>query len=349
MEYAPRNNPKVPIIDIITPKTAREFEPDPNDLLVGDGLISCGNIVTIGGEPGCGKSRLLTTLAVAGARGTNRWQNYPLRCQFRTLILQTENTGERLKEEFSAVPPEYDDFIRVSRSMANGMAFDSIEFRRELRRFFDAWPFQVMGIDPWNDVSFDEGQKDFKQALLNIRNVFHGEKCPAIIIVAHLRKRGRDEGQRRKTGRELMHELSGSLALGSESRTIFAVQPATPNMSDDRIVFEIAKANNCHPDWLKEHGTRSAWHRRDGAFVAVEKFDWNEWENPGDTDRRKITDDQIRQIFDGEPELKAAGIAKKAKTMFGIGESTVFRAIGEDGYLRSLLTRTGTGKLKLKD
>ena len=32
------------------------------------------------------------------------------------------------------------------------------------------------------------------------------------------------------------------------------VQPAAPGMEDPRVVFEVCKANNCHPDWLKEHG-----------------------------------------------------------------------------------------------
>lgn len=336
-----------PLIHIVSPAQARAFEPNPDDFMVGDGLITRGMFVTIGGEPGVGKSRLATTLAVAGANGKNRWMNYPVRCQWRTLILQSENDAIRLKEDFEAVPEKFNDDIRVSDSLSHGIAFDKPEFRRELRRVFEDWPFQMLVIDPWNDVSFEEGQKDYKQALLNIASVFRGAQVPAVVIVAHLRKRGRDESQRRKSGRELLHELSGSLALGSSSRTVFVVQHVDPSMDDPRIVIELAKANNCHPDWLKEFGVRSAWNRANGAFEPAE-IDWHEYDNPGDPERRKVTEEMITQVFDGETELKAAAIAKKLKTIFQVGESTAFRAIGEDGYLRGMLMRSGTGKLKLK-
>jgi hypothetical protein len=339
-----------PMLDLIGPEVARAYEPDPQDFLIGDGLINRSNVVTIAGEPGIGKSRLAVTAAVAGARGTNSWLKYPVRNRWRTCILQTENDGSRLKEEFTSIPPEYDDAIRISRGLSHGMAFDNTEFRRELRCFFDSWPFQMLVIDPWNDVSFEDAQKDFKQSLLNISSVFRGTRMPCILIVAHLRKRGRDEANRRKSGRELLHELSGSLALGSSSRTVIVGQPGSPSMDDDRVVVELAKANNCHPDWLKEHGVRSAWHRRNGAFVACDLFDWQAWDNPGsETERRAVTEEMVRSAFDGEAELKPAHLAKILKSRFKVGESTVFRAIGEDGYLRSLMMRNGNGKLKLKE
>jgi AAA domain/DnaB-like helicase N terminal domain len=337
-----------PMIQIVSPAQARAFEPNPNDYMIGEGLIVQGMFVTIGGEPGVGKSRLATTLAIAGARGNNRWMNYPVRCKWRTLILQSENDAIRLKEEFEAVPKQFNDDIRVTNGLSHGMAFDSTEFRRELRRIWEDWPFQMLIVDPWNDVSFEEGQKDYKQALLNIGACFRGLKMPAVVIVAHLRKKGRDEAQRRKSGRELLHELSGSLALGSSSRTVFVVQPVEAAMDDPRIVFEVAKANNCRPEWLKEYGVRTAWNRMNGAFERTD-IDWDDYENPGIKERRKVTADMLRTAFNGDGELRPAAIARKVKEAFGVGESTVFDAVAENGYLRHFLLRTETGKLKLKD
>jgi hypothetical protein len=48
-----------PLIHIVSPAQARAFEPDPSDFLVGDGLITRGMIVTIGGDPGIGQAGLL--------------------------------------------------------------------------------------------------------------------------------------------------------------------------------------------------------------------------------------------------------------------------------------------------
>lgn len=339
----------MPFIRIVSPKQARDFQPDPTDSLVGEGLIDLGMVVTIGGKPGVGKSRLTTTLAVAGARGNASWMGYPVKAQWKTLILQSENSGKRLKDEFTSVPAKLDEFIRVSDFLSYGLCFDRPEFRRELRHIYEQWPFHMLTIDPWNDVMAEDGQADFKQALLNIKSVFFGlPKRPVIVIVAHLRKGGRDNNGRPKTGRELLDELSGSLALGSESRTVFGVQPATQSLDDARIVFDIAKANDCNPEWLKEHGTRSAWIRANAAFESCSDFDWQEYENPGEPERRKVSEEMLTEVL-GNRAMKAAEIARDLKKRFQIGESTAFRAIGEDGYLRQLLMRDGTGQLKLKE
>lgn len=327
---------QAPMLEIIDPAQAVAYEADPADYLIGAGLISREQFVTIGGVPGCGKSRLATTLAVAGARGNATWMGYPVRSRFRTLILQTENKGNRLKEEFAAVPTDLHEAIRVSKSLSHGLAFGNPEFRREVTRYFDKWPFELLVLDPWNDVVSEEGQADYAEALLNIQRCFWGRKMPAVIIVAHLRKTGRDSTGRRKSGRDLLNELSGSLKLGSSSRTVFAVQPASNRMEDSRIVFEVAKANDADPAWLSEHGTRSAWFRRNAAFECCKDFDWDEWQNGDDRaePKRALTRDMIQAVFDQakRPGLKRGELAKALADAYDIGESTAYRVIGQDGY-----------------
>ena len=341
---------KAPLIHVVKPSEARAYVPDPADYMVGEGLITRGMVVLIGGKMGVGKSRLATTLAIAGARGTNRWMGYPIRSKWRTLVLQTENDSHRLKEECDAIPAEYDDQIKFSDFLSHGMAFDSLDFRREVRRIYDKWPFDMLAVDPWNDISFEESQKDYKQALVNMRLVFSGlPKLPAMVIVAHLRKSGRDESARRKTGRELLDEISGSFSLASTCRTAFILQAAVANMEDGRVIFEVAKANNCHPDWLKEHGTRSAWMRANGAFESVQGFDWEEFDNPSESERRKITDGMLMSIFEGKTKgMKATGIVRLLMERYDVGEKTAYRAIAENGYLRHMLIRDGTGTFTLK-
>lgn len=342
------NSGHVPMIQLVTPEQARAYEPDENDFMVGQGLISKGMFVTIGGEPGVGKSRLATTLAIAGARGVNSWLNYPIRSKWRTLVLQSENDAHRLKEECDAIPKQFNDWIKFTNGLSHGLAFDKPEFRRELRRIFDEWPFEMLVVDPWNDVSSEEGQKDYKEALLNIQACFRGAKMPAVVIVAHLRKRGRDDNGKRKSGRELLHELSGSLALGSTSRTVVVVQAASSDMEDARVICEVAKANNVKPEWFSDYGgSRSAWKRANGAFESIKEFDWNEYDNPGAPERRGLDEEMVREVFDGEKPMKPARLAKLLKQHHEIGESTTFRAIGVKGYLGHLFDRQ-YGLLSLK-
>ena len=343
------SKPHDKLIDVVSPEEARSFEPDPEDFLIGEGMIMRGHIVTIGGAPGVGKSRLATSLAVAGARGTNRWQGYPVRSQWRTLILQTENRGRRLKEECDAIPKDFDDWIRISRTLPQGLNFGSAEFRRELLAIHESWPFQMLILDPLNDIVSEDGQADYKEAMANINRSFAGRPMPAIIVVAHLRKPRAENGQRRKSGRELLHEISGTLAIGSTARTVFIVQAASNSMSDDRIIFEVAKANDCKPEWLSEYGTRTAWYRRDGEFPPCDDFDWEAWDNPGSEERRAVTEEMLIEILKGEKDgIKMNKIADMIAARFDIGKSTAARAISEGGYLRCKIKPTAKGGFVLK-
>lgn len=323
------------MIDLITPEDAIKFQPDEEDYLIGDGLISRETFITFGGEPGSGKSRMLTTLAVAGARGSGHWLSYPVRRCFRSVILQTENTGNRLKEELSAVPESLRKAFHISRQLPRGLAFGDPEFRRAVLRLHEKQPFDVLGIDPWNDVVSEEGQSDYAEALANIRRCFTGRKMPAVVIVAHLRKMRSDSNGRRKNGRELLHELSGSLKLGSTSRTVFAVQPATSDMDDDRVIVELAKANDVAPEFFRQFGKRSAWHRGNAIFEPCQGFDWDEWLNPSqDNERRAITLDMVKAVLGTRPGMKQGQLVKGIAEKFTVGESTVWRAIKEgSGYL----------------
>lgn len=343
-------NVSMPFIRVITPKKARDFVADPADSMVGEGLIDRGMIITIGGKPGIGKSRLLTTLAVAGARGNGNWMGYPVRCQWRTLLLQTENSGKRLSNEYSCVPEKFDSHILVSDLLSYGLAFDRPEFRRELRAIYERWPFTMLGIDPWNDVTSEEGQSDYKQSLQNIKACFFGLPVrPAIVIIAHLRKAGRDSNGKPKSGREILDELSGSLALGSESRTVFSVQQVTPSMDDPRIVFDVAKANDCEPEWLKEFGTRSAWNRANAAFEKTE-VDWETYDNPGKPNNRAITPEMLFEVFGSETVLSRATIVKRMMEKFGAKDSSVYAALpgGTRSYLDDVAEVTKENWIKLK-
>lgn len=67
-----------------------------------------------------------------------------------------------------------------------------------------------------------------------------------------------------------------------------------------------------------------------------------------DDEREKISPEHVEACFDKVEELKSGLLVKKLSKTSGAGESTCWRAIGEDGYLRHMLQRRGNGMLALK-
>ena len=300
-----------PLVEFVSPSAARAYVADPRTYLLGDGLICRGELTVIAGWPGLGKSRLATTLAVAGARGAG-WMGYPMRRRFRTVIVQSENSLARIKSEWDAVPDaaELDEWVAISKPSA--LRFSDARFRRELRRVLVDRGADLLIVDPWSDVTRDEGFADHQEALDNLREVTGmGDQAPALVMVAHLRKQRGGDSWRPRAGRELLHELAGSFALGAKARTVFVLQPASMDPADDRVVFDAGKSNNETPE------PASCWHRRNGAFVPAAGFDFDAWLNPPDQEARGkvITAAVLARLLAGRQvarkvlveELKAAG------------------------------------------
>jgi hypothetical protein len=65
--------------------------------------------------------------------------------------------------------------------------------------------------------------------------------------------------------------LAGSYVLGSVPRTVFVMQAASDDVTEDRIVW------TCCKNIDGELGKRSAWIRRNGLFDPLTDFDWEAW------------------------------------------------------------------------
>lgn len=334
-EHAERiGTASAPLVEFVSPSTARAYVADPRTYLLGEGLISRGELTVIAGWPGLGKSRLATTLAVAGARGAG-WMGYPMRRRFRTVIVQSENSLARLKSEFDAVPDDdLDEWISVSKPSA--LRFSDPRFRRELRRVLVDRKADLLIVDPWSDVTRDEGFADHQEALDNLRDVTGmGDQAPALVMVAHLRKQRGGDSWHPKSGRELLHELAGSFALGAKARTVFVLQPASMDPADDRVVFDAGKSNNETPE------PASCWHRRNGAFLPAAGFDFETWLNPPEEARGKIIKaDTMKRILAGRMVARKA-LVEELKSA-GYGASTAYRKTDPDGeFAGSLVENDG--------
>ena len=217
-----------------SPSECRSYEPPEGHVLVGDCHIVRGNITVLSGAPGTGKSRAATYLAIAGAIKCD-WFGLPVHSQFKTAILQAENGRYRLKTELNDMKDSsLDDFIRISEPPECGMAFRDAAFRDDLRDWMAGFKPDLVVLDPWNAITGDDSQRDYREALNNVREAMpKGDIEPAILIVAHNRKPKNDE---RKTGRGLLNEIAGSHVITSAARCAFIMQAASDDEEDDRVV-----------------------------------------------------------------------------------------------------------------
>jgi hypothetical protein len=324
---------RVPRIRFHSPSELRAYQPETDVVLVGDCHIMRGEVFVIGGEPGVGKSRASTSLAVAGAIGST-WFGLEVHRQFRTMIVQTENGRYRLQQEYESLAcDELDDWIRVSEPPPFGLTLTNSEFQQDIRAALGLFKPDCVILDPWNAAARDDKQRDYSETFDALRNLLPtGSDKPALGIVAHTRKPQANE--KRTGGTGLMHILSGSYVLSSVPRSVFMMLRGSDDEATDSVVWCNPKNNN-GPLVI-----RSAWRRREVGFVPDSEFDWKEFDKP--PDKRAIVQlEDIAEIFSdmGELELKDAAHALAALT--GINERSAYNTLSPNGKFAKHLHRKG--------
>jgi hypothetical protein len=328
-----------PLIEVLTPEAIRQYQPDPSTYLVGEDMITRGDFSVLAGWQGLGKSMLAKNLAFALARAGN-WQGYQCKRKARTFVLQGEDNRKRLKAEFTAAPWVSGEHVRFTPNIP--LAFGNPAFRAEMRRHYDAWPFDLLVIDNWTDISGEQASSDAAEAFGQIRDCLpYGDAMPAVLILAHLRKQRGGDNWRPKMGRELMHELSGTLALTSKARTVFVIQPVNAeDIQDPRIVFQCAKANNELPL------PPSAWTRAMGACTPIANFDMDAWMNPPEDGgaRKTVRETHLAKIMG--PGVRMT--RKRAVELLeeeGFASQTAYKALSADGKFADRLVTGSDGML----
>lgn len=307
-------------IEFFSPSQIKTFELPPNLILVGDAHIQRGNFCVIGGPPGVGKSRAAMALAIAGATG-NDWLDLPVKQQFKTMIIQTENGKGRLKKDFETVDcGEFEQWIRICSPPPFGLAFELKEFVEELRKRIEEFKPDVVVFDPWNSIAGDDKQSDYLAAFKTIRSVVPiSDTGAAIVIVAHTRK-PRDE-EKASSGRELIHLLSGSHVLVSVPRSAFVMFPESPDVENDKIVWTCCKNND------GEMNAPTIWIRRDLGFEFVGDYDSKDH---ADNKRKSVTLDDVKKLLktfpDGAPVAKGKLVQMLMKQT-NAGLSTCYAAL----------------------
>ena len=321
-----------PRIRFFAPSELRNFQPDSDIVLVGDCQIMRGEVFVIGGEPGVGKSLSATQLGVSGATRRN-WFGLTLHRQFRTMIVQTENSRYRLQQEFSQLNgDEIENWIRVSEPPPFGLTLRNPEFQADIGGTLDAFKPDCVIFDPWNAAARDDKQRDYAETFDALRNLLPtGADKPALGIVAHTRKPQPNENRTGGTG--LMHLLAGSYILTSVPRCIFVIVRGSQDETDDSVVWFNPKNSN------GENAPRSAWHRKLSGFTPATDFDWKEFDKPPD-ERKIVGLEHLREVFgNGTRRLELKNAAHNLATLVGISENAAYNALRETGKFSTNLSR----------
>jgi len=122
--------------------------------------------------------------------------------------------------------------------------------------------------------------------------------------------------------------------LGSVPRTVFVMQAASDDTTDNRVVWTCCKNND------GELGARSAWQRRNGPFVPVADFDWDAFDAPEKDKRELITEADVAAIFNNGSLTKTEA-AKQLKEKTGRHRSTCYRALEPLGRFAKHLCEEG--------
>jgi hypothetical protein len=330
--------PERPLIEFRSPLQLRNFKPPAGIVLVGDYHIVKGNTYVIGGPPSVGKSRGADALAVAGATESD-WFGLKVHRKFKTMIVQNENGEFRLSREFSELNCEVlENFVRISPPPPFGFCFARAEFRAQLTAAIAEFQPDTVIFDPWNAAAYEQDSREYLDTFDALKSVLPlGDSAPALGIVAHTRKPKTDE---RASGRGLLNLLAGSYVLGSVPRTVFVMQAASDDTTDNRIVWTCCKNND------GELGARSAWERRNGLFAPVRDFDWDSFDAPKEDSRSVITESDLAAIFESGALTKGEAV-EQLKANTGAHPSSCYRALKVGGRFARHL-RVENGKLTWK-
>ena len=121
----------------------------------------------------------------------------------------------------------------------------------------------------------------------------------------------------------------------SVPRTVFVMQGASDDTTDNRVVRTCCKNND------GELGGRSAWERRNGLFASVSDIDWDTFDNPHKDKRGTITADDLAAVFhNGQKQLRRDEAEKALEALTGAKRTACYEALKVDGRFAKQLRET---------
>lgn len=299
--------------------------------LVGNFHLHKGAFTTLVGGWGLGKSFAALWLACMGAVGSGNWLGYEVRRQFKTLIIQTENSTLRLiiDSKRLVLPEEFDESVKIIDFEMGRADLTDKEVFESLQRLIREDGFDLVIVDPWNAFTEDNNEKDVKAAIRRIMQLCTGipnDEVPGFLVLTHTRKtRAEDNHQ----GRQNAEKAAGSYVLLSNSRCIINYDPYSNDPNDKRVVVYCTKKS-----LGKDMGGVTAWEQVDGGFAEIDGFDFDEWQESAKTKGKESR--AAMQLWHAQEATKDGPITRKelGKRLMNLArvtDSTVSDYLKKDG------------------
>ncbi|EDY81715.1 hypothetical protein VDG1235_1333 [Verrucomicrobiia bacterium DG1235] len=231
--------------------------PEKVDIL-GDGVISLGQLTTIIGQGGTGKSRVTMQIAISQILG---WSMAGLKTHpepLKHLLIGTENSIYRQKSEYrkmtQSLSPEQREqvdanmFLHVVQEMDDAFIhLGSDDIRKKWVDTFELVNPDVVYIDPYGEVHVGDINKDadVRHTLREITKVCRRFNPRTAIVIVHHGRTGR-ANIAQAVGWDKGNYALGSKALYSGARSQINIAPADPD-DPSRIILSSGKSNDAKP------------------------------------------------------------------------------------------------------
>lgn len=257
LSNANRWEPDTPGLDLWNIDRLFAYKTDESENILGDYLLSAGEMALLIGPPDIGKSRLSCQLIFDILLGRAHWLNeLPiLRNDMRILLLQTENSQRRLQIDFGAQLKGcsldqrrvVSDRLRfhVPVSLADrDISLDRKENVTRLARTVRNAKPDIVLIDPYIDLFAGDSENDSVQTRRTVQAIFefcHAWSRKTAILVVHHSKPGR-EAAAGAMGWDRGSYARGSKALMAAARSQINVAPG--DEEGRSLVIACGKNNN---------------------------------------------------------------------------------------------------------
>ncbi len=285
--HSPEESPKGPTPFTVLSSTellARNLPPKTN--ILGDGIITLGQLTTIIGQGGTGKSRVAMQIALFQVLGL-KFGGFPTHdTPLRHLLIGTENSIYRQQSELRKMTASFSDeqlkilgenlFFHVVDQLEDAFInLGSDNIRAKWILTLEKIKPDCVYVDPFGEVTMGDINKDadVRNTLRELTKICRNHNNDtAIIIVHHARTGHKNIAQ--AVGYDKANFGLGSKALFSGTRFQINIAPGDPE-DHSKIVFSCGKSNDSKP--FAPIGLRL--NDETMLYQVDESFDLNAWKD----------------------------------------------------------------------